>query len=296
MLESEDLDFVDIITRSPTHLDLVTLIAARNLAMICQKPLAPDWETACRIVDVVNDKRVRVMIHENWRWRPWYRAVKEIISRGDIGVPIGYAIRCRRKDGAGPDPYPTQSYFRQLGRLIIDETLVHHIDVARFVFGDIHAIYAEARRRNNRVTGEDQAILTLRHLDEMIGTIDGHRFLDHEDGAAPDEAYFEGEAGAIRLNGQTEIWRGTEKIWSNSILTGYHGDSVYATQKHFIECLESGEEFESGVSEYLVKTFAVVEAAYTSIDKHRRVEIGEILSRSRDVESSLPSSSRVGAH
>jgi D-apiose dehydrogenase len=171
---------------------------------------------------------------------------------------------------------------------------VHHIDVARFVFGDIHAIYAEARRRNNRVTGEDQAILILRHVDEMIGTIDGHRFLDHDNGTAPDEAYFEGEEGAIRLNGQTEIWRGSEKIWSNSVLTGYHGDSVLATQKHFVDCLESGKEFESGVAEYLLKTFAVVEAAYTSVGKHRRVEIGEILARPRGLESSLPSKSQVG--
>jgi D-apiose dehydrogenase len=284
MLDAEELDFVDISTRSPTHLDLISLSAAKNLAMICQKPLAPDWETACRIGDVVNEKRVRVMIHENWRWRPWYRALKEIISRGDIGVPIGYAIRCRRKDGTGPDPYPTQRYFRQLSRLIVDETLVHHIDVARFLFGDIHAIYAEARKRNNRVAGEDQAILTLRHQDEMIGTIDGHRFLDHENSTAPDEAYFEGEDGAIRLNGRAEIWRGTERIWSNSISSGYHGDSVYATQKHFIECLESGRQFESAVSEYLEKTFAVVEAAYASIDQHRRVEIGEILSRPRGLE------------
>ena len=40
MLNAEDLDFVDIATRSTTHMDLVSLGAERGLAIICQKPPA----------------------------------------------------------------------------------------------------------------------------------------------------------------------------------------------------------------------------------------------------------------
>ncbi len=43
---------------------------------------------------------------------------------------------------------------------------------------------------------------------------------------------------------------------------GYRGDNVYATQAHFIDCLETGRPFETGARDYLEKTFAVVEAAY----------------------------------
>ena len=44
MLKVEDLDFVDIVTRSTAHLELVSMAAEKSLAIICQKPMAPDWE------------------------------------------------------------------------------------------------------------------------------------------------------------------------------------------------------------------------------------------------------------
>jgi D-apiose dehydrogenase len=281
MLEVEELDFVDIVTRSPAHLELISQAAEKELPIICQKPIAPDWETACRIVEMVAKHRIQVMIHDNWRWQPWYRAAGAIIARGDIGMPIGYSFRFRRKEGVGPEPYPKQTYFRQLRRQIIDETLVHHIDTARFLFGDIVSVYAEATRRNQVILGEDDAILTLRHVNDATGTIDGNRFLDLDDGSGTDEACFEGESGSIRITGRGDIWLGLKKIWTNNVVEGYRGDSVYATQAHFVDCLQTGRRCESSAGEYLEKTFAVVEAAYQSIRERRCVETAEILSAAR---------------
>ncbi len=276
MLKVEDLDFVDIVTRSSTHLELVTMAAERGLAIICQKPMAPDWETARRMVEVGESHGVRIMIHDNWRWQSWYRAAAAIIARGDIGTPLGYGFRVRLKDGMGDEPYPRQAYFRQLQRFMIDEVLVHHIDTARFLFGDIASVYAAGARRNSHILGEDHVILTLRHVSDPMGWIDGSSFLSHQDSARTlDEATFEGESGSIRVNGQGEIWSGDEKIWRDSGV-GYRGDSVYATQAHFIDCLETSRPFETGARDYLQKTFAVVEAAYSSMASHHAVEIAAI--------------------
>ncbi len=278
MLNAEDLDFVDIITRSTEHLELISMAAENGLAIICQKPMAPDWPTACRMVEKAENHGVRFMIHDNWRWQPWYRAAHAMIARGDIGTPVGFGFRCRWKDGQGDEPYPKQAYFRQLRRFMIDETLVHHIDTARFLFGDILSIYAEAARRNARIVGEDHAILTVRHSNELIGWIDGHSFTDQEEcGPSLDTATFEGESGSIRITGLGEIWRGDKNIWTDDFANGYRGDSVYATQAHFIDSLETGRAFESEAREYMEKTFAVVEAAYQSISSRRCVEISEMM-------------------
>jgi D-apiose dehydrogenase len=278
MLNSEDLDFVDIVTRSSAHLELISIAARKGVAVTCQKPMAPDWESACRIVEIAEANRIRLMIHDNWRWQPWYRAAHAIVARGDIGTPLSYGFRCRWRDGSGDEPYPKQAYFRDLRRFIVDETLVHHIDTARFLFGDISSVYAEARRINPSIRGEDHAILTLTHNNEVVGWIDGHSFLNHEDaGPSLDEAIFEGETGSIRLTSLGEIWRGREKIWTGDFSIGYRGDSVYSALAHFIHCLQTGERFETEAREYLEKTFAVVEAAYTSIASNRRVETAEIV-------------------
>jgi D-apiose dehydrogenase len=277
MLEVEALDFVDIVTRSTAHLDLIAMAAERGPAIICQKPMAPDWETASRMVEISESYRVPVMIHDNWRWQSWYRAAGAIIARGDIGAPLNYGFRCRVSHGTGDEPYPRQAYFRQLQRFLIDEVLVHHIDTARFLFGDITSIYAEGARRNPRIVGEDHAILTLRHANRALGWVEGHSFLNHDDSRSTlDEATFEGDSGSIRINSLGEIWSGDEKIWRDSGV-GYRGDSVYATQAHFIDCLETSRPFETGARDYLEKTFAVVEAAYASLASHRAVEIAEIL-------------------
>ncbi|MNC96786.1 hypothetical protein D3C83_142470 [compost metagenome] len=43
----------------------------------------------------------------------------------------------------------------------------------------------------------------------------------------------------------------------------FAGDCVYVLQRHFVECMISGREFESSGDDYL-QTIAVVEAAYES--------------------------------
>lgn len=277
MLEAEQLNFVDIVTRVDTHLPIVRLAVQRKIPVICQKPIAPDWPTALEIVRLAESAGVRLMVHENWRWQAWYRVAQRMIVRGDVGAPIGYGFRTRTRDGIGDEPYPKQPYFRQLRRLLIDEALVHHIDTARFLFGDIASVSAQASRRNPNVIAEDQAILVLTHEAAVHGWIDGHRFLDPApDGPAMGDAFLEGELGTISIPATGDVYRNGVLAWKNDVTTGYRGDSVHATQAHFIACLKDGSPFESGAREYL-RTFAAVEAAYRSLGEHRAISLTEIL-------------------
>jgi D-apiose dehydrogenase len=226
-------------------------------------------------------------VHENWRWQAWFRMAHQMIARGDIGAPIGYGFRTRTRDGMGDEPYPKQPYFRQLRRLLIDEALVHHIDTARFLFGDIASVYAQASRRNPNVIAEDQAILVLTHEAAVHGWIDGHRFLDPlPDGPAMGDAFFEGESGTISIPATGDIYRDGVLAWKNDVTVGYRGDSVRSTQAHFITCLLNGSSFESGGREYL-RTFGAVEAAYRSLSESRTVALAEILSPNDPIAARL---------
>ena len=277
MLDRERLDFVDIVTRVETHLPLVRLVLEKKIPIICQKPIAPDWTSAVEIVTAAESAGVPLMVHENWRWQAWYRMAQEMIARGDIGAPIGYGFRTRTRDGMGPDPYPKQPYFRELRRLLIDEALVHHIDTARFLFGEIDLVYAQASRRNPHVAAEDQAILVLTHEAAVHGWIDGHRFLDPDpDGPAMGDCFFDGELGTISIPATGDVYRNNVLVWKNDVAVGYRGDSVRATQAHFIACLRANAPFESGGRQYL-RTFAAVEAAYRSAADGRCISLSEIL-------------------
>lgn len=265
MLSTEALDFIDIATPVHTHAALLRLAGSRRLHVICQKPIAGSYDEAVQMVDYAQHAGIRLMVHENWRWQPWYRAAGQLINEGKIGTPISYYFRSRQHDGSGSEPYTKQAYFRTLERFLIDEALVHYIDTARFLFGEISSIYAQARTVNPVVRAEDQAVLVLTHKTGLLGTVDGHRFSDADPpGPAMGEARFEGDRGSLFIPATGDVFLDAEKSFVNDVAEGYRGDSVRATQQHFIECLISGHPFETEGTDYL-KTFAVVDAAYRSL-------------------------------
>ncbi|MGH9631004.1 MAG: Gfo/Idh/MocA family protein, partial [Bryobacteraceae bacterium] len=239
-----------------------------------QKPMAPTWAEATAMVNAAERSGIPLMIHENWRWQPWYRQAKNVIEAGEIGHPLNYLFRITKRDGLGSSPYPDQPYFRQMPRLLIYETIVHHIDTARFLFGEIASVYAQARKINQAIAGEDQALLLLTHQSGLIGSIQGHRYLDTiPPGPVLGDAFFDGDRARLTVLPTGDLLVGPQVRWSNDVTTGYRGDSVLATQQHFIDCLKTGQTFESASREYL-RTVAVVEAAYQSIAQRRPVELG----------------------
>jgi predicted dehydrogenase len=114
------------------------------------------------------------------------------------------------------------------------------------------------------------------HTAGVQGWIDGHRFLDPDrDGPVLGEAFFEGEQGRLRITPAGDLCLGPAVLWTNNVTAGYRGDSVRATQAHFISCLRAGTRFETGGRAYL-PTFAAVEACYRSAAAHRQVRIEEV--------------------
>jgi predicted dehydrogenase len=151
------------------------------------------------------------------------------------------------------------------------------MDTSRFLFGEIDSVYAETSRRNPRIAAEDQAIIVLTHESGTHGWIDGHRFLNpNPNGPAMGDAFFEGEDGVISILATGDVYRDNVLAWKNNVTAGRLGDSVHATQAHFISCLKDGSPFESSGRLYL-RTFAAVQAAYRSAAEGRRVSPAEIL-------------------
>jgi predicted dehydrogenase len=70
------IDAVDIASPRETHARLVRLAAERGIDVLCQKPLAPTFGEADALVRDV-EGRIRLMVHENWRFRPYYRQIAQ---------------------------------------------------------------------------------------------------------------------------------------------------------------------------------------------------------------------------
>ncbi len=274
MLARETLDFVDIATRPDTHLPLLRLSLSHRLPTIVQKPLAPTLADAHEMVRLAKASGLPVMAHENWRWQPWHRELKRRLDAGDIGPPVAYHLSMTANDGFGDTPYPHQPYFKDMPRLLVFESLVHPIDVARFYFGRIEKVFAVLRKRNPVIAGEDRALITLVHP-SLEGVVEGHRFqLPHPPGPAMGQASVEGEQGRLLAEANGNLWLNGALVWTNRLHTGYKGDSVKATQEHFLACLRSGQPPETHLGDYL-ETVHAVEAAYRSAAAGRIVSLAE---------------------
>jgi predicted dehydrogenase/kynurenine formamidase len=301
-LDELDLDFVDLITRPETHLPLVQQVAARRLPVICQKPLAPDFATACEIVATARQAGVPLMIHENFRFQPWYREIKRLLEDGTIGARLhGLHFRLRQGDGWGADAYlARQPYFREMPRLLVYETGVHFIDTFRFLAGEIEEVTAVLRRLNPVIQGEDSALLTFTFASGAVGVWDASRY---NESTAADPRYtfgtllVEADGGSLRLEDDGRLFvqplgqPAREHEYPHT-RRGFAGDCVYWTQRHFVEQLETGGSFETSGEQYL-KTLEVQEAAYLSAAQHRPVRPAEIQQRPDAAASSETSGATV---
>ena len=272
LLEETRPDFIDLVTPPEARLELVRLAAARGCAVICQKPLAPTPEEARAVVDAAAQAGIRLLVHENWRWQPWYREMKRQLETDAIGELFSISVRMRLGDGWAPDAYVArQPFFRTRERLFVHETGVHVLDVFRFLGGEIISVYARLQRRNPEIAGEDAVQVVCGFASGATGILDASRYNETD---ATDPRY---TFGTVRLDGR----KGHLELDLEGTLTlkprgqparsleyahdrrGFAGDCVFALQRHFVDCMLEEREFERSARDYL-KTIALVEAAYRS--------------------------------
>ena len=280
MLQAERPDFVDVITPPATHVEICRFAAQLGIHVICQKPLAPTFEEARQIVAGARQAGVRLMVHENFRFQPWHREIRRLLDDGAIGDKLhSLYFRSRPGDGWGEDAYlGRQPYFRTMPRLLVYETGVHFIDTFRYLGGEIDGVYGVLRQLNSVIQGEDTGLIVFEFDSGAVGVWDANRYNESND---PDprftfgEFLVEGNGGSIRLylDGRLTIQslgrEETEHAYAYQ-QRGFGGDCVYATQRHFVDCITAGRPFETDGEDYL-RTLAVQEAVYRSAQTRQPV-------------------------
>jgi predicted dehydrogenase len=281
MLEIEKPDFADIITPPETHLEYCKIAADLGINIIVQKPLAPTFSEAKELVEYCAKKGVRLMVHENFRFQPWHREIKKLIDNQTIGEVFNLNFRMRMGDGWQDDAYMArQPYFRQMPRLLIFETGIHFIDTFRFLSGEIESVFANLKKLNKEIAGEDAGIVFFKFKNGTTAIYDANRYNESN---AVDARYtfgeflIEGSEGSIRLYNdgkitvqllgekETELYYTHEKI-------NFAGDCVYFTQKHFVDSMLENQPFETSGEDYL-KNILVQEAVYQSSESGKLIVV-----------------------
>lgn len=283
MLRAVSPNILDIITPPETHLASIKTAVEFGLdAIICQKPFCNSLEEAKQAIALANSAGVHLIVHENFRFQPWFRTIAQAIRDGKIGRVHQLTFRMRTGDGQGPDAYlARQPYFQKMERFLIHETGVHYVDTFRYLLGDVRAVYADLRKMNPVIAGEDAGHVIFDFDDGVRGIYDADRNLDHRSENTRNtfgEALVEGTKGTLTLDGDGSVkLRLFESLEFETLLArkewpGFAGDCVYALQKHVVEGLLGKAELENLAADYL-RVVELESAIYKSAAAGRKLEV-----------------------
>jgi myo-inositol 2-dehydrogenase/D-chiro-inositol 1-dehydrogenase len=127
LIEDPGVDAVVVTSWGPTHEEYVLACIAAGKQVFCEKPLATTEEACGRIVDAeVAAGRRLVAVGFMRRYDAQYRAMKAVVASGEIGPPL--MMHAAHRNPSVPDHYTSD--------MIINDSTVHDIDVARFMFDE----------------------------------------------------------------------------------------------------------------------------------------------------------------
>lgn len=290
LLEDPAIDIVDI--AYPPHLQGEIIEAALRQphikGILAQKPLTMNYADARRIAGLCREAGKFLSVNQNMRYDQSMRVLKQILERGDIGEPVMATIEMR----AIPH---WQSFLREYDRLTLLNMSIHHLDVFRFLFGEVEEISTVARR-DPRTTFEHTDGICVSTLKFASGGLLG---LSIEDTwASPTDEGFEsdiyirwrveGEKGLVKgtigwpdyPNGSPSTLSycapSTDGKWvSPSWSTMWFPHAFAGVMEQLQYALKAGETPALTVEDNL-RTMALVEAAYKSMEERRAVALSEI--------------------
>lgn len=282
LMKNEDLDFIDIITDVDTHAPLVELAARYGKDVICQKPMAPDFDTARRMMDVTRKSGVKYYVHENYRWQPQFRRVKQILDEERIGK----SFRCRTWFNTAFPVFETQPFLATLENFALTDQGSHQFDVLRYLFGEVSSLYCQIQTVNPTIKGEDVATTLFRMKSGVVCTQEISFSSPLEKEIFPQTLLLiEGEKGSIRLDSDFEISTTvgdqTEKEHVSMKRYTWQTDRLVSEPASIVECnndilqdmLGAREAETTGDDNF--ETVRLVWAAYESAKRDRVIRIGK---------------------
>jgi predicted dehydrogenase len=236
LFKAETVDFVDIVAPPSTHKELCLKAKDAHVHVLCQKPLCPEFADAVLLIEAFRNHSKYFVVHENHRYRPWFRRILELHESGFFGE-----IKYLRLEQHDPHE-PAEQYKLQSSRGIMLEYGVHLVDMMRALLGEPQRVSASFGHINPRVQGESLAVATYQY-DRATAVIDiawkpagpehGCLIVEGERGTA----YYEG----TMTRGQSSRFRvfqeGQAVIDEMRSPSEDYAESFYLLQRQFTNCL-----------------------------------------------------------
>lgn len=286
LLNCSDIEIVDIAVPSNQLRPIVQAVVQRHKHLLCQKPLAHNYDDAWRIYELCAGEPVKAAVNQQMRWAPGIQASRDILAREWLGAPTQMTIQVNVLT-----PWDHWPWMTSIKGMELLYHSIHYMDAIRYLVGEPEYLFADAAKfPGQRWQSETRTTILMRFAGELRGLIH-----DNHNNFAPDSDWyatfrFEGTDGMIKgTNGALydyPVGRGdtlsflTKKFrhdtWITPELEGrWFPHAFMGSMGELMRAIEDDREPTNSVRDNL-KTLQMVFAAMRSIDEVRPVWLSEI--------------------
>lgn len=164
------VDCVDVATPTHTHYEYVQKALLAGKDVIAEKPLARTTDQAEELVALASAMGRELYPAHVLRYFPEYRALHDAVIAGHVG---DLAVLRFSRAGASPARIPWFGDRALSGGVVMDQML-HDIDLARWIAGEVVTVSAVHRRGRDAEPVVEAAEVLLTHASGAISHIAGY--------------------------------------------------------------------------------------------------------------------------
>jgi myo-inositol 2-dehydrogenase/D-chiro-inositol 1-dehydrogenase len=192
LVESPDIDLIDIASPNDTHAEIAIAAAKAGKAVMCEKPLARSAKEAEAMVAAVETAGVPNSVWYNYRRVPAVTLAKQIVDEGKLGKVFHYRAKFLQDWTISSDlPQGGEGLWRLdvsvAGSGVTGDLLAHCIDSAMWLNGPIEEVSAVTetfiKSRKHNLTGkvepvgiDDASLFIARFRNGSLATFEATRY------------------------------------------------------------------------------------------------------------------------
>lgn len=205
-----DVELISIATESGLHAEIAIYCIEHGINVIIEKPMAMSMADADRIIQLSEEKHVKVSACHQNRFNIAVQEMRKALENGRFGKISHGSIHVRwNRNQSYYTQAPWRGTWAQDGGALMNQC-IHGIDLLRWMMGDeVEEIYGVTRQQfHDYLEAEDIGMAVVKFKNGAIATIEGTTNVYPKN--LEETLYLFGEKGTVKLGGTStnniDVW------------------------------------------------------------------------------------------
>ena len=273
LIAAGEIDAAIVCTPPVSHPEICIDLLEAGIAVLCEKPLSIERESALRMIETAERKRVTFTMASKFRYASDVVKAKSIVESGILGEIVlfenAFTSRVDMSDRWNSRPEISG------GGVLIDNG-THSVDIMRYFLGPLESVHVVEGRRSQGLAVEETVRIFVRSRAGVLGNIDLSWSINKEL-----DSYLNiyGSLGAVSVGWRRSRYRQASSADWVEFGTGYDKLQAFSDQVgNFVRAVR-GEESLWITAEDALASVEVIEAAYADLNRTHWRQIAPSLSQ-----------------